>query len=163
TIMPGGETGEIIMRGPHIMKEYWGNPMATANTLKDGWLFTGDIAKMDEDGYFYIVDRKKDMIISGGFNVYPREIDEVYYENPKVQEACTIGVPHPNRGESGKIFIVLKDGETATEEEMLNFCQDKLAKFKWPVEVEFAKELPKSTIGKILRKELRAMELEKRK
>lgn len=163
TIMPVGETGEIIMRGPQIMKEYWGNPMATANTLKDGWLFTGDIAKMDEDGYFYIVDRKKDMIISGGFNVYPREIDEVYYENPKVQEACTIGVPHPNRGESGKIFIVLKDGETATEEEMLNFCQDKLAKFKWPVEVEFAKELPKSTIGKILRKELRAMELEKRK
>ncbi|NOZ08231.1 MAG: long-chain fatty acid--CoA ligase [FCB group bacterium] len=162
-VKPVGESGEIIMRGPQIMKEYWKNPEATGATLKDGWLFTGDIAKMDEDGYFYIVDRKKDMIISGGFNVFPREIDEVYYEHPKVQEACTIGIPHKTRGEGSKVYIVLKEGETATEEEMLEFCHDKLAKYKWPIEVEFTRELPKSTVGKILRKELRARDMAKRK
>ena len=161
--IPIGEPGELLMKGPQIMKGYYNRPDATAETVQDGWLFTGDIATMDEDGYFYIVDRKKDMIISGGLNVYPREIDEVYYENPKVQEACCIGIPHEKRGEAGKVFIILKKGETATEEEMLEFCQDRLAKFKWPTEVEFRDELPKSTVGKILRKELRADELEKRK
>ena len=161
--IPVGEPGELLMKGPQIMKGYYNRPDATAETVQDGWLFTGDIATMDEDGYFYIVDRKKDMIISGGLNVYPREIDEVYYENPKVQEACCIGIPHEKRGEAGKVFIILKEGETATEEEMLEFCQDRLAKFKWPTEVEFRDELPKSTVGKILRKELRADELEKRK
>lgn len=161
--IPVGEPGELLMKGPQIMKGYYNRPDATAETVQDGWLFTGDIATMDEDGYFYIVDRKKDMIISGGLNVYPREIDEVYYENPKVQEACCIGIPHEKRGEAGKVFIILKKGETATEEEMLEFCQDRLAKFKWPTEVEFRDELPKSTVGKILRKELRAEELEKRK
>ncbi|MBC8175170.1 MAG: long-chain fatty acid--CoA ligase [Candidatus Marinimicrobia bacterium] len=161
--IPVGEPGELLMKGPQIMKGYYNRPDATAETVQDGWLFTGDIATMDEDGYFYIVDRKKDMIISGGLNVYPREIDEVYYENPKVQEACCIGIPHEKRGEAGKVFIILKKGETATEEEMLEFCQDRLAKFKWPTEVEFRDELPKSTVGKILRKELRADELEKRK
>lgn len=161
--IPVGEPGELLMKGPQIMKGYYNRPDATAETVQDGWLFTGDIATMDEDGYFYIVDRKKDMIISGGLNVYPREIDEVYYENPKVQEACCIGIPHEKRGEAGKVFIILKEGETATEEEMLEFCQDRLAKFKWPTEVEFRDELPKSTVGKILRKKLRAEELEKRK
>lgn len=161
--IPVGEPGELLMKGPQIMKGYYNRPDATAETVQDGWLFTGDIATMDEDGYFYIVDRKKDMIIAGGLNVYPREIDEVYYENPKVQEACCIGIPHEKRGEAGKVFIILKEGETATEEEMLEFCQDRLAKFKWPTEVEFRDELPKSTVGKILRKELRAEELEKRK
>lgn len=161
--IPVGEPGELLMKGPQIMKGYYNRPDATAETVQDGWLFTGDIATMNEDGYFYIVDRKKDMIISGGFNVYPREIDEVYYENPKVQEACCIGIPHEKRGEAGKVFIILKEGETATEEEMLEFCQDRLAKFKWPTEIEFRDELPKSTVGKILRKELRAEELEKRK
>ncbi len=160
--MPVGESGELIMRGPQIMVGYHNRPEDTAATLRDGWLYTGDIATMDNDGYFYIVDRKKDMIISGGFNVYPREIDEVYYENPKVQEACTIGIPHPRRGESAKVFIVLKEGQTATEEEMLEFCHDKLAKYKWPIEVEFRDELPKSAVGKVLRKELRTEELEKK-
>ena len=145
------------------MKGYLGMADETANTIRDGWCYTGDIATMDEDGYFYIVDRKKDMIISGGFNIYPRDIDEVFYENAKVQEACAIGVPDPKRGENIKAFIVLKEGETATEEEMIDFCKDKLARYKHPTEVEFRKELPKTNVGKILRKELRAEELEKRK
>lgn len=162
-LLPVGDAGELIMRGPQIMKGYLNRPEETAQTLRDGWLFTGDIAKMDEDGYFYIVDRKKDMIISGGFNVFPREIDEVYYEHPKVEEACAIGIPHPTRGESAKVYIVLKEGQTATEEEMIKYVEDKLAKYKWPIEIEFTKSLPKSAVGKILRKDLRIMEMEKRK
>jgi long-chain acyl-CoA synthetase len=118
---------------------------------------------MDEDGYFYIVDRKKDMIISGGYNVYPRDIDEVFYMNPKVQEACAIGIPDPTRGESAKVFIVLKEGETATPAELIDFAKAHLATYKLPTEIEFRKELPKTNVGKILRKELRAEELKKRK
>ena len=161
--MPIGERGELIVKGPQIMKGYRGMPEETANTLKDGWIYTGDIATMDEDGYFYIVDRKKDMIISGGFNVYPRDIDEIYYDHPKVQEACSIGIPDPKRGENVKLFIVLKEGETATQEEMIEFGKTKLAAFKLPTEVEFRKELPKTNVGKILRKQLKADEMEKRK
>ncbi len=161
--MPIGERGELIVKGPQIMRGYKGKPEETANTLKDGWIYTGDIATMDEDGYFYIVDRKKDMIISGGYNVYPRDIDEVYYTHPKVQEACSIGVPDAKRGEAVKIFIVLKEGETSTQEEMIEFGKGSLAVYKLPTEVEFRKELPKTNVGKILRKELRAEELKKRK
>ncbi|PKN72991.1 MAG: long-chain fatty acid--CoA ligase [Deltaproteobacteria bacterium HGW-Deltaproteobacteria-10] len=161
--MPIGERGELIVQGPQIMRGYKGKPEETANTLKDGWIYTGDIATMDEDGYFYIVDRKKDMIISGGYNVYPRDIDEVYYTHPKVQEACSIGVPDAKRGETVKIFIVLKEGETSTQEEMIEFGKGSLAVYKLPTEVEFRKELPKTNVGKILRKELRAEELKKRK
>ena len=161
--MPVGERGELIVKGPQIMKGYKDRPEETANTLKDGWVYTGDIATMDEDGYFYIVDRKKDMIISGGFNVYPRDIDEVYYEHAKVQEACSIGIPDAKRGENVKLFIVLKEGETATQEEMIAYGKTKLAAYKLPTEVEFRKELPKTNVGKILRKELRAEELKKRK
>jgi long-chain acyl-CoA synthetase len=161
--MPIGERGELIVKGPQIMKGYRGMPEETANTLRDGWCYTGDIATMDEDGYFYIVDRKKDMIISGGYNVYPRDIDEVYYEHPKVQEACSIGVPDPKRGENVKLFVVLKEGETATQEEMIEFGKTKLAAYKLPAEVEFRKELPKTNVGKILRKQLKADEMEKRK
>ena len=161
--MPIGERGELIVKGPQIMKGYRGMPEETANTLKDGWIYTGDIATMDEDGYFYIVDRKKDMIISGGFNVYPRDIDEIYYDHPKVQEACSIGIPDPKRGENVKLFIVLKEGETATQEEMIEFGKTKLAAFKLPTEVEFRKELPKTNVGKILRKQLKSDEMEKRK
>lgn len=160
--MPVGERGELIVKGPQIMRGYKDKPEETAETLKDGWIYTGDIATIDEDGYFYIVDRKKDMIISGGYNVYPRDIDEVFYQNPKVQEACSIGVPDAKRGESAKIFIVLKEGETSTQEEMLEFAKGKLAVYKVPTEVEFRKELPKTNVGKILRKELRAEELKKR-
>ena len=162
TDVPVGERGELIVRGPQIMKGYRGMDDETANTLRNGWCYTGDIATMDEDGYFYIVDRKKDMIISGGFNVYPRDIDEVLYQHPKVQEACSIGVPDLKRGENVKVFVVLKEGETATEEELIEYCKTKLAKYKLPSEIEFRKELPKTNVGKILRKQLKAEEMQKR-
>jgi long-chain acyl-CoA synthetase len=161
--MPAGKPGELIVRGPQVMKGYLHMPEETAYTLRDGWCFTGDIAVMDEDGYFFIVDRKKDMIISGGFNIYPRDVDEVFYEHPKVQEACTIGIPDPKRGENVKLFVVLKEGETATQEELIDWAKAKLATYKLPSEIEFRKELPKSTVGKVLRKELKAEEMAKRK
>ncbi|OPY86837.1 MAG: Long-chain-fatty-acid--CoA ligase [Smithella sp. PtaU1.Bin162] len=161
--MPVGEPGELIIQGPQVMKGYKGKPAETANTLRDGWCYTGDIGKMDEDGYFYIVDRKKDMIISGGYNVYPRDIDEVFYMHPKVQEACAIGIPDAKRGESAKVFIVLKEGESATEQELLEFAKANLAVYKLPTEIEFRKELPKTNVGKVLRKQLREEEMEKRK
>jgi len=160
--IPVGQPGELIVKGPQVMKGYKNRPDETEKTLRNGWLYTGDIATMDEDGYFYIVDRKKDMIISGGFNVYPRDIDEVIYEHPKVQEACSIGIPHSTRGEAVKVFIVLKDDETATENEIIDFCKTRLAKYKWPVEIEFRKELPKTNVGKILRKDLRKQEIDRR-
>lgn len=163
TDVPVGERGELIVKGPQVMLGYKDRPEETSKMLRDGWCYTGDIATMDEDGYFYIVDRKKDMIISGGFNVYPRDIDEVFYLHPKVQEACSIGIPHPVRGESVKVFVVLKEGETATQEELIEYCKSRLATYKLPTEIEFRKELPKTNVGKILRKQLRAEELEKRK
>jgi long-chain acyl-CoA synthetase len=161
TDVPVGEAGELLIKGPQIMKGYWKRPDATAETLTDGWLHTGDIAKMDEDGYFYIVDRKKDLIISGGYNVYPRDIEEVFFEHPKVMEATAIGIPHPKRGEAVKVFVVLKEGQRATTEELKSYCQDKLAKYKWPTQIEFRKDLPKTNVGKILKKDLRAEELGK--
>jgi long-chain acyl-CoA synthetase len=161
--MPVGQPGELIVKGPQVMKGYLHMPDETSYTLRNGWCFTGDIAVMDEDGYFFIVDRKKDMIISGGFNIYPRDVDEVFYEHPKVQEACTIGIPDPKRGENVKLFVVLKEGETATQEELIEFAKTKLATYKLPSEIEFRKELPKSTVGKVLRKELKAEEMAKRK
>ena len=163
TDVPVGEPGELIVKGPQVMKGYKDMPDETAYTLRDGWLYTGDIATMDQDGYFYIVDRKKDMIISGGFNVYPRDIDEVFYQHPKVQEACSIGIPDPKRGENVKVFVVLKEGETATQEELIAYCKTILATYKLPTEIEFRTELPKTNVGKILRKQLRAEEMEKRK
>lgn len=163
TDVPVGESGELLIRGPQVMKGYRNMPEETANVLTaDGWLHTGDIAKMDEDGYFFIVDRKKDMIISGGYNVYPRDIEEVFYQHPKVQEACCIGIPHPTRGEAAKVFVVLKPGETATKEELIKYCETKLAKYKWPTEIEFRDELPKTNVGKILRKNLREEEMKRR-
>ncbi len=158
-----GEPGEILIKGPTIMQEYWQNPEETANQLKDGWLSTGDIAQMDEDGYFYIVDRKKDMIIAGGFNIYPREVDEVLYQHPKIAEAVSAGVPDTYRGETVKAFIVLKPGVEATDKEIIAFCKEKLAPYKVPKLVEFRKELPKSAVGKILRKILRDEEIAKSK
>jgi long-chain acyl-CoA synthetase len=162
TDVPVGETGELLLKGPQVMRGYLNRPEATAETLADGWLHTGDIAKMDDDGYFYIIDRKKDMVISGGYNIYPRDIEEVYFEHPKVVEATAIGIPHASRGEAVKVFIVLKEGQTATAEEMINYCADKLAKYKWPTEVEFRKELPKTNVGKVLRKDLKDEEMKKR-
>ena len=162
TDLPTGEAGELLMKGPQIMNGYLNRPDATSATLTDGWLHTGDIATMDEEGYFYIVDRKKDMIISGGYNIYPRDVEEIYFEHPKVLEATAIGIPDAKRGENVKVFIVLKEGETATAEEMIAFCANKLAKYKWPSEIEFRRELPKTNVGKVLKKELRAEELQKR-
>ena len=155
TDLPVGEIGELIVKGPQVMKGYWNMPGETAETLADGWLHTGDIAKMDPEGYFYIVDRKKDMIISGGYNVYPRDVEEVFFEHPKVQEATAIGIPHPTRGESVKVFVVLKEGETATKEELTEHCKKSLATYKLPTEIEFRKELPKTNVGKVLKKNLR--------
>lgn len=159
--MPVGESGELIIKGPQVMKGYRNMKEETDNSIRGGWLFTGDIATMDEDGYFYIVDRKKDMIISGGYNIYPRDVDEVLFEHPKVLEACAIGIPHPSRGEQVKAFVVLREGVTATEQEILDYCKTKLAAYKLPTQVEFRKELPKSMVGKILRKELKAQELQR--
>ena len=159
--LPLGEEGELIVKGPQIMLGYWNKPEENEATLKDGWLLTGDIARMDEDGYFYIVDRKKDLIIAGGYNIYPREVDEVLYTHPKVMEAVTIGVPHEYRGETVKAFVVARPGETLTEDEIVAHCKKNLAAYKVPKIVEFRDELPKTIVGKILRKELRAEELAK--
>jgi len=153
--VPKGEPGEIIIKSPLVMKEYWNNPEETAGQIKDGWLYTGDIAVQDEDDYFSIVDRKKDMIIAGGYNIYPREIDEVLFQHPKVADAVSVGIADKYRGETVKAFIVPKEGEKLSEEEVLKFCEDKLAPYKRPKLVEFRTELPKSAVGKILRKVLR--------
>ena len=153
--LPAGEAGELIIRGPQVMKGYWNMPEETANALRDGWLFTGDIAKMDEEGYVYIVDRKKDLIISSGYNVYPRDIEEVLYEHPAVQEAVAIGVPDAYRGESVKAIIVKKAGQETTENEIIEWARGKMAAYKVPRAVEFREELPKTNVGKILRRALR--------
>jgi long-chain acyl-CoA synthetase len=152
TEMPLGEVGELCVNGPQVMKGYWNMPEETARTIRDGWLYTGDIARMDEKGFTYIVDRKKDMVIAGGYNIYPREVEEVLYEHPKVQEAVVAGVPDAYRGETLKAYIVLKEGEQTSEKEIIDFCRDKLAKYKLPKKVEFRAELPKTMVGKILRR-----------
>jgi long-chain acyl-CoA synthetase len=157
--LPVGEMGEIVIKGPQVMQGYWNRPEETAQTIRDGWLYTGDIGKMDEQGYFYILDRKKDMIIAGGYNIYPREVEEVLYEHPKILEAAVIGVPDPYRGETVKAFVVLKPGERAIPEEMIAFCRERLAVYKVPRLIEFRETLPKTMIGKVLRKELREAEV----
>ena len=161
TDMPVGETGELIVRGPQIMRGYLNKPDETAQTITDGWLHTGDIAMMDTDGYFFIVDRKKDMIICGGYNVYPRDVEEVLFSHPKVQEATVIGIPHPTRGESVKVFVVLKSGQTATENELIEYCKGNLAAYKLPTSIEFRADLPKTNVGKVLKKDLRTETLKK--
>lgn len=159
--MPIGESGEIIIKGPQVMKGYWNMPEETEHTLRDGWLYTGDIGKMDEDGYLYIIDRKKDMIIASGYNIYPRDVEEVIYEHPAVQEAVVVGVPDAYRGETVKAVIVLKEGQTVTEEEMIEYCRQNLAAYKAPKIVEFRKELPKTAVGKILRRTIKEQEMKK--
>lgn len=156
-----GERGELLVRGPQVMQSYWNNPEETTNQLKNGWLYTGDVAVQDEDGYLFIVDRTKDMIIAGGYNIYPREIDEVLFRHPKVAEAVAVGIPDEYRGETIKVFVTLKPGQTATEEEIIEFCKDKLAPYKRPKLVEFRETIPKSAVGKVLRKVLRTEEEEK--
>jgi long-chain acyl-CoA synthetase len=140
------------------MLGYYKNLEETKKTIVDGWLYTGDIGYMDQDGYFYITDRKKDLLIVGGFNVFPREIDELIYQHPKVKEGISIGIPDLRKGERIKVFIVLNDGETATQEELIAYFKERLTPYKVPSEVEFRTELPKSMIGKILRRALREEE-----
>lgn len=155
------DVGELCIKGPQVMKGYWEMPEETDLTIREGWLYTGDMAKVDEDGYFYIVDRKKDMIIASGFNIYPRDVEEVLYEHPKVKEAAVAGIPDPYRGETVKAYIVLKDGETATEEEIISFCRENMARYKVPKVVQFREDLPKTLVGKILRRALVEEELKK--
>jgi long-chain acyl-CoA synthetase len=152
--LPVGEPGELLIRGPQVMKGYWNMPEETTHALRDGWFYTGDIARMDEDGYFYIVDRKKDMISASGYNVYPREIEEVLFEHEGVAEAVAIGVPDEYRGASVKAFVVRRPGNKVAEEEILAFCEEHLAPYKKPKAIEFREELPKSTVGKLLRRVL---------
>lgn len=149
-----GEVGEIAVKGPQVMKGYWNNEEETASVLRDGWFFTGDLGYMDEEGYFYVVDRKKDMIIAGGFNIYPREVEEVLYEHEAIAEAVVAGIPDPYRGETVKAYIVLKEGYDVTEEALNKYCRDNLAAFKVPRSYEFRDELPKTAVGKILRRQL---------
>jgi len=146
--------GELCIRGPQVMRGYWNRADETREVLRDGWLYTGDIAEMDEDGFFKIVDRKKDMILVGGFNVYPRDVEEVLYQNPKVLEAAVVGIRNPKSGEQVKAFIVAKPGETITQEEIDAFCRERLTAYKVPKSYEFRDELPKTMVGKVLRRAL---------
>ncbi|MEG2173275.1 MAG: long-chain fatty acid--CoA ligase [Desulfovibrionaceae bacterium] len=153
-----GKLGELIIRGPQIMQGYLNHPDESASALRNGWLYTGDLATMDENGYFYIVDRKKDMVIVAGYNVYPREVDEVLLEHPKIQEAVTVGITDSTRGETLKAFVVLHEGESMTRAEVTAWCRAKLAAYKLPRQVEFRESLPKTVVGKVLRRILRAEE-----
>jgi long-chain acyl-CoA synthetase len=150
-----GQIGEIVLRGPNIMKGYYRNDAANDEAFKSGWFHTGDLGYSDEDGYFYVVDRKGDMIIRGGENIYPREIDEVLYRNPKVKEAATVGIPDNLYGEEVKSFVVLREGDGATESELIEFCKERLAAFKCPKSIEILVDIPKGPTGKLLKKELR--------
>lgn len=149
-----GEVGELTVRGPNVMKGYYKLPEETAATIRDGWLYTGDLAKRDEEGYFYIVDRKKDLILVGGYNVYPREVEEVLYNHREVVEAAVLGVPDPNLGEAVKCYVVTNNPQL-TEEFLLAYCAEHLARYKVPSSIEFLEELPKNTTGKILRRALK--------
>ncbi len=163
TEMAPGQEGELLIKGPQVMAGYWKRPDATTEVIKDGWLYTGDLAVVDEDGFFSIVGRKKDIIIAGGYNIYPDEVDGVLTAHPAVLEAATIGVPDERRGETVKSFVVLTEGQTVTAEELIEYARKELAAYKIPRQIEFRDELPKSTVLKILRRELREQELAKLK
>jgi len=161
--VPLGQPGEIWMRGPMVMKEYWNNPEETKKVFtEDGWLKSGDVAYMDEEGYVFIVDRTKDMIIAGGYNIYPREVDEVLVKHPSVADAITVGVPDEYRGETVKAFVKLKPGASATADELIAWCRESLAAYKVPRMIEFRDELPRTDTGKALRRILREEEMAKR-
>ena len=153
--LPSGQAGEIVIKGPGVMKGYWNKPVETAEALRNGWLHTGDIGYADEDGYLYITDRKKDLIIRGGENIYPKEIENVLHEHPQVLEAGVVGIPDPVYGEVVKAFVVLKTAGAATEEHLMNFCMENLPTYKRPKSIQLMDSLPKSAVGKILRRELR--------
>jgi long-chain acyl-CoA synthetase len=154
--LPDGERGEIAIRGHNIMKGYWQRPDATAEAMRSGWFHSGDMARVDEDGYFFIVDRKKDLIIRGGYNVYPREVEEVLYEHPKIREAAVVGVPHDEWGEEIGAAVVLMDGETLSPEEVGAYVKERIAAYKYPRVVWFLDDLPKGPTGKILKREIEA-------
>ncbi len=156
-----GEDGELCIKGPQVMEGYWNRPDETAIALRDGWLYTGDLARIDNDGFTFIVGRKKDMIVASGYNVFPDEIDQVLYAHPAVLDAATIGIPDPKRGETVKSFVALKEGATASEEDILEYCRKEMAVYKVPRQIEFLDEIPKSSMMKILRRELRDRELAK--
>jgi long-chain acyl-CoA synthetase len=153
--LPQGEVGELMIKGPQVMQGYWNAPAETDLALHDGWLLTGDIARMDEEGYFYIVDRKKDLILSAGYNVYPREVEEVLYQHPSVLEAAVIGLPDGMRGEKIAAYLVLKPGQTVSGADIRAFCREHLAQYKQPRTIVFRESLPKALTGKILRRQLR--------
>jgi len=153
--VPVGEVGELIVRGPNVMKGYYKMPEETAMAIRDGWLYTGDLAKVDDEGYFYIVDRKKDMIIVGGFNVYPREVEEVLFAHNNIVEAAVVGFPDPNLGEAVHAYVVLKEVAATTTEDLLSYCGKHMVKYKVPKVIEIMDELPKNTTGKILRRSLK--------
>jgi long-chain acyl-CoA synthetase len=161
TTLPAGEIGELVLRCPQQMLGYWGNAEETAQVLRDGWMYTGDIARMDQEGFFFIVDRKKEMILSGGFNVYPRDVEEVLYMHPKVTEAAAIGVPDAFLGEVVKAFVVPRHGAPPTPEEIIAFCRQHLASYKVPKRVELRDTLPKTLVGKVLRRVLQEEEQQK--
>jgi len=153
--LPRGETGEIVMRGPQMMKAYWNMPEASAEALKNGWLHTGDIGMMDEEGYVYVQDRIKDMIVSGGENVYPREVENVLFEHPAIADAAVIGVPDEKWGEAVTAVLVLRDGASLEPEELIDFCRGKLGAYKIPRQIRYVGELPRNASGKVLKKDLR--------
>jgi long-chain acyl-CoA synthetase len=159
--LPFGEPGELVVKGPQVMRGYWQMPEETSDTLRDGWLHTGDIARMDEQGYLYIVDRKKEVINTSGFKVYPREVEEILYQHPEVVEAVAVGVPDEYRGETVKAFVVKKQGGSVTEQDIISYCKESLAPYKVPKVLEFRDELPKSAVGKLLRRVLADEEREK--
>ncbi len=159
--LPPGKMGELVIRAPQVMQGYYKRPADTADVLRNGWLYTGDIAMMDEDGYFSILDRRKDLIISAGYNIYPREIDEILHEHPKISEAVAVGIPSQTRGEVVKVFIVLEQGKTMDKAEVIAYCRQKLANYKVPKKVEFREDLPKTMVGKVLRRALREEETAK--
>jgi long-chain acyl-CoA synthetase len=156
-VLPPGEIGEVCVRGPNVMQGYYGLPEETARALRHGRLHTGDMGRLDADGFLYIVERKKDLIIRGGFNIYPREVEEVLYAHPAVAEAAVVGTPDALMGEEVRAFVALKPGGTVNASGLIAFCQERLAKYKCPRQVRFVDALPKSPIGKILRKELRRL------
>ncbi len=150
-----GEVGEIAIRGHNVMKGYWGRPDATKEAIdEDGWFYSGDMAKRDDDGYYFIVDRKKDLIIRGGYNVYPREVEEVLYEHPAVREAAVVGIPHDELGEEVAAAVALKDGAEASEDDLRSFVKSEVAAYKYPRRIWFVDELPKGPTGKILKREI---------
>jgi long-chain acyl-CoA synthetase len=154
-VLPAGEQGELVLKGPFVFEGYWNNPEATKAAFHDGWFLTGDVAMMDPEGWFYIVDRKKDMINASGYKVWPREVEDVLYRHPSVREAAVVGIPDSYRGESVKAVLALRAGLAATPEEIIAFCRDRLANYKVPREIEFLDEIPKTATGKFLRRQLR--------